>query len=350
MLHGHFLFIFFFRRSYIDNVIEKFGRKGRKEEARLEQSCLRFSLEESIWFKKGQEVAEFLSISLDPVISVDEYEHYITIRGALELSGEYRVAEGEGDDLDLYDFSTHRLIQRVTTREDGISELFHRFPVDITIPKNRIFNLEDVYVTIESFDYDLGEGGRLSLMADISISGIGEGAVHEEEKEDVEPWFEPFEATARKEVYEEEMAAQEEEQTPEPAQDEAPIAEEEQDEPAQAEQLEEQAPVLEHEAKVSIGAAKQKENDQATEAKASENEKPRKENALYLTELFSKEQGEDFSRLKICIVQQGDSMDKIAQRYDVTVQQLLRANHLDYETELHEGQLLYIPVPAGSRS
>lgn len=357
-VHGHFLFIFCFRRSYIDNAIEKFGRKGRKEEARLEQSYLRFSLEESIWFKRGQEVAEFLSISLDPVISVDEYEHYITIRGALELSGEYRMTDGEGEELDLYDFGTRRFIQRVTTREDGMSELFHRFPVDITIPKSRIFNLEDVYVTVESFDYDLGEDGRLSLVADISISGIGEESSSEDEIEHEESWFEPFEAVARKEVYEEELEENINENTDveavETIEYEPEVVQRSENnepllaaEPVHENKAEEAELVHENEAKVSIGTAKQKENDQAAEE---ENAKPRKENALYLTKLFSKEQGEDFSRLKICIVQQGDSMDKIAQRYDLTVQQILRANHLDYETELREGQLLYIPVPAGSRS
>ncbi|WP_027409486.1 stage VI sporulation protein D [Anoxybacteroides tepidamans] len=323
----------------------------------MEQSYLRFSLEESIWFKKGQEVAEFLSISLDPVISVDEYEHYITIRGALELSGEYRMVDEEGDELDLHDFSTHRFIQQVTTREDGISELFHRFPVDITIPKSRIYNLEDVYVTIESFDYDLGEGGRLSLMADISISGIGEGAVNEEELGQEESWFEPFEAVARKEVYDKEVYERENEENV-VENNQAEIMEnienetnrddhENTDLHVDVEQLEEKEPVLENEAKVSIGAAKQREDDVAEEAEG--HPKPRKENALYLTKLFSKEQGEDFSRVKICIVQQGDSMDKIAQRYDLSVQQILRANHLDYETELREGQLLYIPVPASNR-
>jgi stage VI sporulation protein D len=379
------------RGSYIDNVIENLGRKGRKEESRLEQSYLRFSLEESIWFKKGQEVSEFISISLDPVISVDEYEHYITIRGALELSGEYRMVEGEENDSEWFDFSAHRFVQRVTTREDGVSELLHRFPVDITIPKNRIFNLEDVYVTVESFDYDLDENGRLLLTADISISGIDEVRQSEDfENEHEEQWFEPFEVVARKEAYQEEEETLEENRAYLAAENENVTAkvEEGQKEKVAAEAteaterefvqeketsievmhrdenkaqhtipVEEVDLIHENEAKVSIGTVNQRESKAekryeyvSEEEEAVERPKPRKENALYLTKLFAKEQDQDFSRLKICIVQQGDSMDKIAERYDITVQQLLRANHLDYETQLQEGQLLYIPVPAGSRA
>ncbi|OAO85014.1 Stage VI sporulation protein D [Anoxybacillus flavithermus] len=39
-------------------------------------------------------------------------------------------------------------------------------------------------------------------------------------------------------------------------------------------------------------------------------------------------------------------MDKIAERYDVSVQQLLRTNHLESGADIHEGQLLYIPTPS----
>jgi stage VI sporulation protein D len=371
----------------------------------LEQSYLRFSLEESVWFKKGQEVAEFLSISLDPVVSVDEYEQYITIRGALQLNGEFRLAEGEGNDTDIdadsFDFVSHRFIQRVSTREDGISELSHRFPIDITIPKNRIHHLEDVYVTVESFDYDLGEDGRLLVTADISISGISEVPLYEEfstiEEKDDELLFEPFEVIARKEAYEEEQRDEQAEETVSPiannvfaqadeeqeetavdrkekklAENVVPLEHDEKtikkqetaaspvdNEPVKAaeenevkaveenEEAEEKTAVMQQEAKVSIGSVK--ENDEG-ETKEDEKPKVKSENALYLTKLFAKNQAEEFTKVKICIVQQGDSLDKIAERYDLTVQQLLRVNELESTEDIHEGQLLYIPALAGSRS
>jgi stage VI sporulation protein D len=391
----------------------------------LEQSYLRFSLEESLWFKKGQEVAEFLSISLDPIVSVDEYEQYITIRGALELSGEYRMAEGEESSADPFDFASHRFVQHISTREDGISELSHRFPIDITIPKNRIQHLEDVYVTVESFDYDLDENGRLLVTADISISGISEAPLDEPyepslvEEEDEDLLFEPFEVVARKEVYEEEQRKQQleeetssifnhalQEQNEDEAQEMTAIhreetkqeeetavplnnneqleetverlektkekaaqlekPEEKEETAAQLEKPEETAAQLEEkeavkaeeenvvpqqEAKVSIGSMKEKDADEMEEeVDENEKQKVKSENALYLTKLFAKNQEEEFTKVKICIVQQGDSLDKIAERYDITVQQLLRVNQLESPEEIHKGQLLYIPALVGSRS
>lgn len=345
----------------------------------MEQSYLRFSLEESVWFKRGQEVAEFLSISLDPVISVDEYDQYITIRGALELSGEFHQAgEGQAEaDDDVFELAGYRFIQHISVREDGISELSHRFPIDITIPKNRIRSLEDVYVTVESFDYDLDENGRLLITADISISGISEAPLDDDlpdDEEDDEPLFAPFESIARKEAAGEEAFASvddltdEADEQPAFAADETTVsvmepaairheeteAEEEEEAkepflPLETETKEVSAQTEEDiasllpptEAKVSIGAAKKAVEEEETKTKS--------ENALYLTKLFAKSEEKEFTKLKICIVQQGDSLDKIAERYDVTVSQLLRANDLEGPDDVHEGQLLYIPAMAGSR-
>jgi len=319
----------------------------------LEQSYLRFSIEESVWFKKGQEVSELISISLDPMVTVEEYDQYVTIRGVLELSGEYRMTErGEGEAYT--DLGAHRLIHHVETREDGISELSHRFPVDITIPKNRIQSLDDVYVTIDSFDYDIREQGQLVLLADIAIGGIYDSEVsvlnvkeesnklesvyrNEEQNEETandefsdkeEALFDPFEVVARKEEQEEEQTEQEQSEAHETT-------------PMQVE------------LKGRVEENKQVENEEdgsynnaGTDVKTTK----RKENELYLTKIFAKEQHQEFSRVKICIVQQGDSLDKIAERYDISVQQLLRVNQLGQETDICEGQLLYIPVPAGSRT
>ncbi|KQB92483.1 stage VI sporulation protein D [Geobacillus sp. PA-3] len=351
----------------------------------MEQSYLRFSLEESVWFKSGQEVAEFLSISLDPVISVDEYDQYITIRGALELSGEFRQADESAQrdvDDDTFESASYRFIQHISVREDGISELLHRFPIDITIPKNRIRELDDVYVTVESFDYDLGDNGRLLVTADISISGISEAPLVDDlpdDDEDEEPLFTPFESIARKEATDDEAFASEDrpanevneqpiaavsetpsselelaavrhEETPSDQKEDVkepflPIETETKAVSAEAEEeLDNLSPPTE--AKVSIGAAKkamdeEDEEEQQTEVKS--------ENALYLTKLFAKSGAEEFTTVKICIVQQGDSLDKIAERYDVTISQLLRANDLESAEDVHEGQLLYIPALAGSR-
>ncbi|MCM3619338.1 stage VI sporulation protein D [Sutcliffiella horikoshii] len=425
-----------------------------------QQSCLRFSVEESIWFQKGQEVSELISIALDPDIQIYEQDQYVSIRGALLLTGEYQVrteadAEEEGEEY----HPQARVVQEVEEREDGVCALHHRFPVDITIPKNRIQSLDDIYVAIESFDYSVPTRGCLQLDAELSISGIyghqqSSPAWEEEQEEayevepnrdheevyEVEPNRDHEEAYAsqndqneafsfeqKSEVQEEEEAGQEEAFEYEPMYRSANSDNEYEEDTYQyytAEEEEEEeilnqdeidanvqynynndgeyapfevearkAPVTEEEAPYnpadyiyqdqdvsentyaplySLHANKYDQDEEVEEssnvvslfnkrkghqavADAKQNEyvdsdEPRDENDLSLTKIFADDDGEDFTKVKICIVQQGESMDHIAERYDVSIQQLIRVNRLSTDDHVNEGQLLYIPVKASSKS
>ncbi|MFT7821140.1 LysM peptidoglycan-binding domain-containing protein [Bacillus siamensis] len=502
---------------------------------------LQFSVEESICFQKGQEVSELLSISLDPDIRVQEVNDYVSIKGSLELTGEYNIDHSSqfeelGREL--------RHVEEVRAREDGTAELLHCFPVDITIPKNKVSHLNDVFVFIDAFDYQLTDSRILTIQADLAIEGLLEESepkepeiplyvapefareeminladhCSEEENEpelvirqrpeeplpeDEEPLAVSEEAAQeageneeetppilRQEEEEEEEAEETEEPAPVLRLEEAPepvsyteppppaaILEEE--EPEEAEELEEPAimaaersepvseddsaemleetandvesfspaftltphadkaeieeqPVLQKEEQPEAEPLlRQSDQEEAEEAedepavfeeeqapayrefvpepreeefysapkfleeeaqadegfevevrkmaqpeeetgepldlsfqfsklppeepaaseplKARENqeaapktEQRENDNSHYLTKLFTREE-EKFSRMKICIVQQQDTIDRVCERYDITSQQLIRTNALSFDDELEEGQLLYIP-------
>ncbi|MFX0110650.1 LysM peptidoglycan-binding domain-containing protein [Bacillus pumilus] len=403
---------------------------------------LQFSVEESIYFKSGQEVSELLSISLDPDILVQEVNDYVSIRGSLELTGEYNINQEEllGE---LSSYASYREADEVKVREDGTAELLHQFPVDITIPKNKISHLNDVFVFIDAFDYQLTENRLLTIQADLAIEGLLDEEmpqapveepyefVHRSEEEygDVtydyqlqpedEEQEEPqdyerendedqavlqHDTRAEEEKQEEEieieLVSREEEteeleesesqeevalgyrslpeaQVQEPPFFEPPkLLEEEKREdtffevevrkdPEAAEDLEETVqsyPVFESPAyhveeeqeaqddTYQLGRLYEREAPKVYESAQEEEEFEEdvretsgSENSLYLTKLFAKQEEEDFSRMKICIVQQEDTVDRICERYQLNVQQLLRTNSLSVDAELEEGQILYIP-------
>ncbi|MER3126081.1 LysM peptidoglycan-binding domain-containing protein [Bacillus pumilus] len=406
---------------------------------------LQFSVEESIYFKSGQEVSELLSISLDPDILVQEVNDYVSIRGSLELTGEYNINQEEllGE---LSSYASYREADEVKVREDGTAELLHQFPVDITIPKNKISHLNDVFVFIDAFDYQLTENRLLTIQADLAIEGLldeetpqmtveapyefvhrpeeeygdvtydyqlqTEHEVQEELEGDEREIYEEqamlqHDTRADQEEQEEEMEIElvsrdEEEATeeleeseneeevalgyrslPEAQVQEPPffeppklLDEEERDDtffevevrkdPEAVEEQEETIqsyPVFESPAyhveeeeereaqddTYQLGrlyereAPKVYELAQEEEPDDDERETSGSENSLYLTKLFAKQEEEDFSRMKICIVQQEDTVDRICERYQLNVQQLLRTNSLSVDAELEEGQILYIP-------
>ena len=445
------------------NVIVNLYRRGLKGGVAMSEN-LRFSVEESVWFQKGQEVSELISISLDPDIVIQEHDQYVSIRGALQLTGEYRIDENHSEKEER-DFTSVRLVNEVITREDGVSELNHRFPVDITIPQDRVQSLDDVYVSIETFDYEIPKRGCLQIIADLAISGIQgvtqapkEDAVQEtikqevqapvvaeqeaeeelelvrsippeeetevevqavseqveeektqeqvevvlqekdevvlhreaqekvqveaqddiksEAKDDVQveareeaqvekqpeviavneqqneeedtDLFVPFEVEARKEAYQEHEVHEEEEVV------DVVEAIEEEVHAVLTPSIEVKA---RHDNQLSFGSDNpNKKNSTAVQEKDAVKEQreekidepsKRSENDLLLTKIFGRDEVDDHTTMKICIVQHGDTLEKISERYDISVQQLVRVNSLNTDS-VSEGQLLYIPVQANS--
>lgn len=347
------------------------------------QSCLRFSLEESLWFRKGQEVAELVSISLDPDITIQENDQYVTIRGSLELTGEYRndaVSAVEEEE----NVPNQKYVERVDPQEEGICEFSHRFPVDITIPNNRIQSIYDIDVIVESFDYSIPERSCLKLSAELTISGLYDSTQQEEETEEQEEEYEVlhryqvdvpsaeeqeenqfedtflFEAEARKLPEEEKVEAfpkfptfsyQEREEEEEPQQPKQPVvfehARSEASEPVQEiEEIVEEAPAQEVEEPAEAKEPVLEESSSSPEAPPKQaKKKASKKKTMTLTEFFArKEDSSDQARLKVCIVQKGDTLDSLADRYDVSVPNLLRYNNLELNQDVFEGQVLYVPV------
>jgi stage VI sporulation protein D len=369
-------------------------KKGGVTLSQENQSYLLFSLEESVWFQKGQEVEELLSISLDPIITVLESDQYVTIRGSLELSGEYKRTE-DTNPAQEDDYSVSKFIHSIEEREEGICEFIHRFPVDITIPNNRIQSLEDLDVTVNSFDYLLPDQSCLNLTAELTISGLYgeqqnapdeniynyEEAVNnyqqeaellhrtnQEEKEWAEEngEFNPFEVEAKRPPLNElgiedegtvwenplqvpytakgpdiSFAAKRSEQTvPIPV---PPVADFEEDEQAPS-----QAPDFDVDIIASDDTHKtepevvEESPEQVVEVvkKKTSNKK-----SMSIAEFLGRKTDNDqHAKLKVCIVQQGDTLETLADRYDLSSQQILKVNHLEANQDMYEGQVLYIPV------
>ncbi|MFV8828735.1 stage VI sporulation protein D [Alkalihalobacterium sp. APHAB7] len=135
-------------------------------------SKLSFSIEESVWLNKGQEVAEILSMSLDPEIRIEEKNDHVVIKGGLRLLGEYRPVQNDPENTGEGEVAAFRSFEEVTLNEQNVGEIKHFFPIDVTIPLSRIQNIDDVYVQVETFDYDLPEKSCLQLTADVAISGM----------------------------------------------------------------------------------------------------------------------------------------------------------------------------------
>ncbi|WP_160118435.1 stage VI sporulation protein D [Bacillus sp. V59.32b] len=427
------------------------------------QSYLRFSLEEAVWFQKGQEVAELYSISLDPNITIQERDQYVVIKGTLDLSGEYKEEQrsGESEPKNYIQNYHPKTIQEVNRGENDVNVFTHCFPVDITIPYNRIHSIDDVDVEIQTFDYTLPEKNCLKLQADLLITGIykeqqtditekeeeiareheyeiseekpeevhfrvypvpqenedehmgSPRIVHEKEDSGPIPYIneEAFEEQVRDSSMEEEedypaeqpvretndedlyapffaeakkLPEDERVEDIEPVAQSVPIfeipveplqeesekenrepetlhpmtdIEQESEEDVEAEQeryshieQEQNAEVQEHNDYAPIlNLARKKDKSAASENEEKERKHEKDAEQVSLMDFFGRKQEEELTKVKVCIVQQGDTLSTLADRYDISVQSIQSRNSLDPGHDVYEGQVLYIPKTAKAK-
>ncbi|QTM99980.1 stage VI sporulation protein D [Sediminibacillus dalangtanensis] len=371
------------------------------------QSVFTFDLNESVWFKKGQEVDEMMGISLDPEISIQEMGDFVSIRGVIELKGEYfQVKNQRESDEDADSFRedpSHRVVDQIEAYEDGVNEFFHHFPVEVSIPTYRVRSLDDVRVGIESFDYELPASNQLKLNASLTIHGVSEPRQESTSEMETEP------ATAEQTEVEKEAEALLEDtevESVEEARDttvpDTPILEAVKEEPAvETEEQEvfrfdvkekaessdeaherEQASIdndpLQSEKEQEKDRWKQKtqslaeffgkveEVEESAESsntdyesydgksdeeyedsfesseESSDGRDGEKPDTRYLLNIFDNKE-ERYTRLKMCIVQESDTLASLAEKYKVSPLHISKSNRLG-DDDIEEGQILYIPV------
>ncbi|MCZ0702418.1 stage VI sporulation protein D [Natronobacillus azotifigens] len=394
-------------------------------------SVFTFDLNEALRFQNGQGVAEMIGISLDPEISIQTYQDHVSIRGIIELNGEYFADANEQsedlslDQIDQRDFPSERYINEVEAEPNGVHHFKHHFPVEISIPNERIETLDDIFVGVDTFDYQLPEQSKLILRASVAIHGLKDERTaqvaepeteeetedtslpnvfdfpEQEEEADASDTFR-FDVKEKKQPEEEldvvdekerEDLAQETDEEPkstEPVEEKSSTNENEsgrwpkkkyssisslfdkkEPEPELSDTVEEPEPDLEpepdpdpdpefledpelvRESPDNVSRINDPEpvftgNDdpeQITQLHAQS--KPEEETGReqsYLLDIFADEaeEGERFTSLKVYIVQDSDTIDSIAERYQVSRGSMLQVNNLDGDS-ISGGQLLYIP-------
>lgn len=312
-----------------------------------------FELQETLYFDKGDEVLELIGVSLNPEVEIQSYDTYVSIRGEIELRGEYMRDEqriDETDHLTLDDLDAKRFVHQVESKEDNMAEFYHRFPVDISIPEYRIENMDDIRIEIINFDYELPANSKLQLTAVAEIQGIKAQVDLWKEKETKERKVES-EQDETSDSFTFEVEREENEMEAERVEEIEEAGSMEDVETATATEKVEEVEEIEE----GIEANTERETEDVMEneltIRAKEEEEGEEEggpaevvnDVSYLTDIFRHEESESYTKMRICIAQEDDTIDSIAERFQVSALQLIKQNKLDDDFDISEGQLLYIP-------
>lgn len=297
-----------------------------------EKDGLFFTVDEMLQVENGQEIDEMLGISLDPDISLQQYESYIQIRGLIVLQGEYRKRE-QTESLANVRRDRAILMEKITEKNEDITEFMHRFPVDISIPKDRVNHPEDVRVLVEVFDYALPDAYSLHIQATIHIKGIKSAQTPKEREPEPELEAE-VEEPFKNEVVEPQWTEKNSHESKKDLsidhkttmQTDSEMIEKDENAVLQEEPVEDD----------------KKEMDiRVSEAELTEKLEEQKE-VSFLIDMFSDREEETKTTMKLYFIQEEDTIETVAKKYDVSALELIRENELTDGT-LTEGQCLHIP-------
>lgn len=324
-----------------------------------------FEVQESLFFESGQEIAEMVSISLDPDIVVQAYKDDIQIRGIILLQGEYKK------EIDSYMEQSYteedaaiRYIEKVMDGDNEETAMFsHRFPVEISVPPYRVQQLEQISVSVDAFDYELPSSNKLHVYASLHIHGINpEPSTLTKQAETQLKTDNVVEDNAT--GSQTEVKTSPESLTNEHTNDSTiesnsssrqvdPYDEEERDKKSASKlrKVDEQAvshdndseieviemedvtasSTLDEKAGIDIQFSEQQEQSDEAEVK----------DVAFLAELFHGDE-ELYTKMKIYITKDDDTIESIAKRYEVPVLQLMKDNEMSADS-LEGGQLIKIP-------
>ncbi|MFQ3542607.1 stage VI sporulation protein D [Halobacillus rhizosphaerae] len=145
----------------------------------MQNKAFSFQLDESLWFKEGQGVRELLGISLEPEITIEQLQNEVRLLGTVELTGEYLPDQERTQYEEIPTVQSIRVISEVERGEEGVHYFSHSFPVEITVPNERVHDVNTVLVEIENFDYELPATNQLRLQAQMNINGIRQPKTNE---------------------------------------------------------------------------------------------------------------------------------------------------------------------------
>lgn len=391
---------------------------------------LTFDIQETVFIDKDKAGMEALKeVELVPEIEVMEEDSAVTIAGCLHLNGQYEAYQeaSEADEPDEESTLSESMHFRPFEAEESAFSAWHRpldlhyrIPVNISIPRDRIENLDDIFAVVDSFDYDIQTPRQLSVKAHLILSGIAADSnanventkfgndellefVHaagdeyprpdsseadrkrsDEKQDDVEEGKAEDERLQHEEgpmsveskegddsedeenEKSESVGQADEEVTPlsdgEENEPEEENVDDEDDEPSvkvsisRKEEYPDEDETLSLQQPMADGVKEHSEDGEDTDGTEferaaevgteeddihDETTHDTSENATYLTHLMEREE-ESFTRLKMCIVQKDESIDEIADRYEVDVEALLSTNKME-NGNLDPGQIIWIP-------
>lgn len=133
---------------------------------------LEVKISEKYYIEKGQGIEQLLAVSLDESIRLHDFPSFIQLKGEIVLEGEYASENKDHDDGERHQFPQKKYMQSIQMLDNGVAYFRQIIPIDITIPKSNIKHIDDIQVEIKHFDYSIPTPYIFILFATVQVNGI----------------------------------------------------------------------------------------------------------------------------------------------------------------------------------
>ena len=356
-------------------------------------SPVRFHVEEQVNLRQKINEADIISLDVKPEIQVLEQDQLVIIKGDLVLSGHFQSPElrtgVDKEELEGATFLPFEAGEVGDQQSTSIWSVTERFPIDITVPAHKVNNLDDVYLHVEQLDYTIDEQNRLNVEVEIALLGVENGLTidrnwvdqHREQEQtvDSEESEEDLDSPNQQEQepeldhpvlsgdrsWSDDLSEEERENQLETGQSddreeafttdgsERGYGQEGQGEENLTEQEDEdlkiqtniRAESTEEETELEEEEKEPREQEEQSSSNGREEASSVGQKVVsFLSKLMAVKEEETSPKatLKMCIVQRNETLEQIAERYQVSVDEIIRFNRLTSD-QVSPGDIMYIP-------
>jgi len=139
-------------------------------EETMKKNQMPLTLKETIVLDGNAGLKELRSLSFEPSVSITEHADHILIEGSLHLAGE-GVASLDSR-FEEQDYVSYERVQVINHAMDEQLEFEHYFPITVNVASSRVENVHLLDVYIDHIDYELKDDRLLSIQADIIVDGV----------------------------------------------------------------------------------------------------------------------------------------------------------------------------------
>ncbi|MEW9500580.1 hypothetical protein [Jeotgalibacillus marinus] len=136
----------------------------------MKNNQMPLTLKETIIMDGEFGLKELRSLSFEPSVSITEHADHVLIEGSLHLAGEGVASVGSRFDEEANE--SYERIHVINHSGDEQLDFEHYFPITVNVASERVANVHLLDVYIDHIDYELKDERVLFIHADIVVDGV----------------------------------------------------------------------------------------------------------------------------------------------------------------------------------